>query len=69
MDNTAAPIFVSLCNMVRIVVYSTTKYRHGLSIGGIIVDGGTLIGRQEIVPNVEFPDPSYHGAVWSKLKP
>lgn len=52
-----------------IVVHSATKFigGHGTSIGGVIVDGGRFdwaaSGR---FPYLTEPDPSYHGAVWTK---
>lgn len=51
---------------VDITVHSTTKWigGHGLSIGGVIIDGGkfdwTASGRH---PNLTEPEPAYHGAV------
>ena len=45
MDNTAAPyICKPIQHGANIVVYSTTKYigGHGLSIGGLIIDGGNF---------------------------
>ena len=75
MDNTAAPL---LCRPLEhgaaIVVYSATKYLggHGTSIGGLIVDGGNFDweARPERQPNLNTPDPSYHGAVWTQaVKP
>ena len=45
VDNTAAPyICKPLQHGANIVVYSTTKFigGHGLSIGGLIIDGGTF---------------------------
>jgi O-acetylhomoserine (thiol)-lyase len=75
MDNTAAPV---LCQPLKhgasIVVYSTTKYigGHGTTIGGMIVDGGTFDweGAGQRQPNLNTPDPSYHGAVWTQaVKP
>ncbi|PJF44368.1 MAG: O-acetylhomoserine aminocarboxypropyltransferase [Phototrophicales bacterium] len=51
---------------VNIVVHSTTKWigGHGLSIGGVIVDGGNFdwkaSGRH---PGIIEPEPAYHGAV------
>jgi O-acetylhomoserine (thiol)-lyase len=75
MDNTAAPV---LCQPLKhgaaIVVYSTTKYigGHGTSIGGMIVDGGTFDWEKagDRQPNLNTPDPSYHGAVWTQaVKP
>src|SRR5215467_4156389 len=75
MDNTAAPV---LCRPLRhgaaVVVHSTTKYigGHGTSIGGLIVDGGNFDWERqaERFPNLNEPDPSYHGAVWTEaVKP
>ncbi|MDJ0942826.1 MAG: PLP-dependent transferase [Kiloniellales bacterium] len=71
VDNTAAPV---LCRPfdhgAHIIVYSTTKYigGHGTSIGGLIVDGGTFDWEKhaERFPLLNRPDPSYHGAVWTK---
>ena len=70
VDNTAAPM---LCRPfdhgAAIVVYSTTKFigGHGTSIGGMIVDGGNFdwAAHPQRQPNLNTPDPSYHGAVWS----
>ncbi len=69
IDNTAAPILTRpLEHGAAIVVYSTTKYigGHGTSIGGMIVDGGNFDweAHPERQPNLNTPDPSYHGAVW-----
>jgi len=75
MDNTAAPL---LCRPfdhgAAIVVYSATKYLggHGTSIGGLIVDSGNFDWERnpERQPNLNTPDPSYHGAVWTEaVKP
>ena len=71
VDNTAAPV---LCRPfdhgAHIIVYSTTKYigGHGTSIGGLIVDSGTFDWEKhaERFPLLNRPDPSYHGAVWTK---
>ncbi len=55
---------------VDIVLHSTTKWigGHGLSIGGVIVDGGKFdwkaSGRH---PNLIEPEPAYHGAVFADL--
>jgi O-acetylhomoserine (thiol)-lyase len=69
MDNTAAPLICRpLDHGAAIVVYSTTKYvgGHGTSIGGLIVDGGNFDweAHKARQPNLNTPDPSYHGAVW-----
>jgi O-acetylhomoserine (thiol)-lyase len=75
MDNTASPI---LCRPfdhgAAIIVYSTTKYigGHGNSIGGVLVDGGNFDWEKhaERFPQLNTPDPSYHGAVWTQaVKP
>ena len=71
MDNTAAPL---LCRPfdhgAAIVVYSTTKFigGHGTSIGGVIIDGGNFDweAHPERQPQLNTPDRSYHGAVWTK---
>ena len=75
MDNTAAPIICRpLDHGAAVVVHSTTKYigGHGTSIGGVIVDGGNFdwAAQAERFPNLNEPDPSYHGAVWTEaVKP
>jgi len=71
VDNTAAPLIARpFDHGAAIVVYSATKYLggHGTSIGGVIVDGGTFDWEAfpERQPNLNTPDPSYHGAVWSQ---
>nr|WP_047169464.1 O-acetylhomoserine aminocarboxypropyltransferase/cysteine synthase family protein [Sphingomonas sp. Y57] len=71
VDNTAAPLIARpLDHGAAIVVYSTTKYigGHGTSIGGVIVDGGTFDWEAfpDRQPNLNTPDPSYHGAVWAQ---
>ena len=64
------PTYANLCHGANIVVYSTTKYigGHGLSIGGLIVDGGNFNweAAADRFPMLNKPDPSYHGAVWSE---
>ncbi|MDZ4375512.1 MAG: PLP-dependent transferase [Phenylobacterium sp.] len=75
MDNTAAPLLCRpLDHGAAIVVYSATKYLggHGTSIGGLIVDGGNFDweARPERQPQLNTPDASYHGAVWTQaVKP
>ena len=71
VDNTAAPILARpLDHGAAIVVYSTTKFigGHGTSIGGVIVDGGNFDWEKfpERQPALNTPDPSYHGAVWTR---
>jgi len=75
MDNTAAPLVCRpLDHGAAIVVYSATKYLggHGTSIGGLIVDGGNFDweANPERQPQLNTPDASYHGAVWTQaVKP
>ena len=75
VDNTAAPLLVRpFDHGAAVVVYSATKYigGHGNSIGGVIVDGGNFDWEAfpERQPNLNTPDPSYHGAVWARdIKP
>ncbi len=71
VDNTAAPLIARpFDHGAAIIVYSATKYLggHGTSIGGVIVDGGTFDWEAfpERQPNLNTPDPSYHGAVWAQ---
>jgi O-acetylhomoserine (thiol)-lyase len=71
MDNTAAPLLVRpFDHGAAIVVYSATKYLggHGTTIAGLIVDGGNFDwqAHPERQPNLNMPDPSYHGAVWAE---
>ncbi len=71
VDNTAAPFICKpLKHGANIVVYSTTKYigGHGLSIGGLIIDGGNFDWESagDKFPMMNKPDPSYHGAIWSQ---
>jgi O-acetylhomoserine (thiol)-lyase len=71
VDNTAAPLIARpLDHGAAIMVYSTTKYigGHGTSIGGLIVDGGNFdwSAWPERQPQLNTPDPSYHGAIWAE---
>ncbi len=71
VDNTAAPLIARpLEQGAAIVVYSATKYLggHGTSIGGLIVDGGNFdwAAFPERQPQLNTPDPSYHGAIWAE---
>jgi O-acetylhomoserine (thiol)-lyase len=71
MDNTAAPCMCRpLEHGAAVVVHSTTKYigGHGTSIGGVIVDGGNFdwAAHKKRFPNLNEPDPSYHGAIWTE---
>ncbi len=75
VDNTAAPLLARpFDHGAAIVVYSTTKYigGHGTSIGGVIIDSGTFDwgAIPERQPQLNTPDKSYHGAVWTEaVKP
>ena len=71
LDNTAAPYICKPLNHgANIVVYSTTKYigGHGLSIGGLLIDGGNFDWEKagDRFKMLNTPDPSYHGAIWSE---
>jgi O-acetylhomoserine (thiol)-lyase len=72
VDNTFATpyLFPAFDHGVDIVVHSTTKWigGHGLSIGGVIIDGGRFdwkaSGRHD---GIVKPEPAYHGAVLADL--
>ena len=51
-----------------IVVHSTSKYLdgHAVSLGGIIVDGGTFDWNNGKYPGLTEPDDSYHGVVYTE---
>ena len=71
IDNTAAPCLSKpIQHGANIIVYSTTKYigGHGISIGGLLVDGGNFDweGAGDRFKMLNSPDPSYHGAVWTQ---
>ncbi|AYO85534.1 O-acetylhomoserine aminocarboxypropyltransferase/cysteine synthase family protein [Methylobacterium brachiatum] len=71
VDNTAAPLLARpFDHGAAIVVYSTTKYiaGHGIAIGGAIIDGGTFdwAAHPRRQPNLNTPDASYHGAIWTE---
>jgi O-acetylhomoserine (thiol)-lyase len=71
VDNTAAPLLARpFDHGAAIVVYSTTKYiaGHGIAIGGAIIDGGTFDWAAHPLrqPNLNTPDTSYHGAIWTE---
>ena len=53
----------------NIVLHSTTKFigGHGTTIGGAIVDGGTIDWTSGRFPNFTEPDPSYHGLRYADL--
>lgn len=72
VDNTVAtPV---LCRPIEqgahIVIHSLTKYigGHGTTIGGIIIDGGRFdwAAQPERFPQLNTPDPSYHGVVYTE---
>jgi O-acetylhomoserine (thiol)-lyase len=75
VDNTATPLLARpFDHGAAIVVYSTTKFigGHGTSIGGAIIDSGNFDwgANPERQPQLNTPDRSYHGAVWSEaVKP
>ena len=71
VDNTAAPyISKPIQHGANIVVYSTTKYigGHGVSIGGLIIDGGNFdwAAAGDRFKMLNTPDASYHGAIWTE---
>jgi len=75
VDNTAAPL---ICRPFEhgaaVVMYSLTKWLngHGNGVGGVIIDGGNFDWEKfpKRQPALNTPDPSYHGAVWTKaVKP
>ena len=53
-----------------IVTHSTTKYidGHGVSVGGVIVDGGSFDwdAYADKFPGLTKPDPTYHGLTYTK---
>ena len=72
IDNTAAPyICKPFLHGASIIVHSTTKYigGQGSAIGGIIVDSGKFDWGKDPKrqPNLNDPDPSYHGMVWTEF--
>ena len=54
----------------HIVVHSLTKYigGHGIAIGGAIIDSGKFdwAGHKDKFPQLNEPDPSYHGVVYTE---
>lgn len=75
IDNTFATPFL-VCPIEHgadIVVHSATKFigGHGTSLGGIIVDSGRFDwnANPERFATLALPDPSYHGAVFTKVAP
>ncbi len=65
VDNTVAPppLFNPFEHGADIAVYSLTKFigGHGTSIGGAIVDRGKFNWANGKFPEIDGPDPSYHG--------
>lgn len=71
VDNTFATpyLFRPTERGADIVVHSATKFigGHGTVIGGVIVDGGKFDWEQNgKFPGLSKPNPSYHGAVFTK---
>ena len=76
VDNTVATPYLlrPLEHGADVVVASVTKYMggHGVSLGGVIVDGGTFDWRvqrdgEDVFPSFTTPDPAYHGLVYADL--
>ncbi len=71
IDNTFGTPY--LCRPIEhgadIVVHSATKFigGHGTSIGGLIVDGGKFDWAAGNFPQLNAPNPSYHGAVFTDV--
>lgn len=74
VDNTVASpfLFRPFEHGADIVVHSATKVigGHGTSIGGVIVDSGKFDWGNGKFPEIDGPNPSYHGAnLYEALKP
>lgn len=74
VDNTFATpfLFRPIEHGADIVVHSATKFigGHGTSLGGVIIDGGRFDWEASgKFPQLTQSDPSYHGAVFSKITP
>lgn len=70
VDNTCTPYICKPLEMgADIVVYSTTKYigGQGTVIGGAVVDKGDFDWKNNNFPQMNEPDNTYHGLVWSEL--
>ncbi|WP_127583600.1 homocysteine synthase [Paenibacillus koleovorans] len=70
VDNTLASPYLlrPIEHGADIVVHSATKFigGHGTSIGGVIVDGGKFDWKASgRFPELNEPDPSYHGVVYT----
>jgi O-acetylhomoserine (thiol)-lyase len=65
VDNTVSPppLFRPFDFGADIIVYSLTKFigGHGTSIGGALVESGKFNWANGKFPEIEKPDPSYHG--------
>ena len=71
VDNTFATPYLlrPIEHGADIVVHSATKFidGHGISIGGVIVDGGQFDwARNDKFPGLSKPNPNYHGAVFTE---
>ncbi len=70
VDNTLASPY--LCRPLEhgadIVIHSATKYidGHGTCVGGVIIDGGKFNWSAEKYPELNEPDISYHGLVYTE---
>jgi O-acetylhomoserine (thiol)-lyase len=70
VDNTLAS--PCLCRPLElgadIVIHSATKYidGHGTCVGGVIIDGGKFNWSKEKYPELNEPDDSYHGLVYTE---
>ncbi len=74
VDNTVTSplLFRPFDHGADIVVHSATKVigGHGTSIGGVIVDSGNFDWSNGKFPEIDGPNPSYHGAnLYEALKP
>lgn len=72
VDNTFSTpyLFQPIEHGADIVVHSATKFigGHGTVMGGVVVDGGKFDWEQNgKFPGITEPNPSYHGAVFSKV--
>ncbi|MGO1513842.1 MAG: O-acetylhomoserine aminocarboxypropyltransferase/cysteine synthase family protein, partial [Agrococcus casei] len=71
VDNTIATPYLirPLEHGADIVVHSATKFLggHGSVLGGVIVDGGKFEwSKSDKFPDLNEPDPSYHGVVYTQ---
>ena len=71
VDNTIATPYLlrPLEHGADIVVHSATKFLggHGSVLGGVIVDGGKFAwSKSDKFPDLNEPDPSYHGVVYTQ---